>query len=105
MNENDKSKSISFGRVVLIIFAIIGAICAIAALGTVIVRYIKKKRNGYLFNFFDRDSYDIVSPEEEEKFDCIIRYELCDSDDDAPLERIAHHAIPVDEDETEESYK
>ena len=81
---------------------------ALAALITGIVlalRYIRKVRGGYLIDLFDRDEYDVISPEEEDNFEDLIRGELRPSgDDDYAVPNLRYDVVPLDDEATEDNY-
>ncbi|MCQ2353824.1 MAG: hypothetical protein MJ102_01825 [Clostridia bacterium] len=66
---------------------------------------IKHRRGGYLFDLFDRDEYDVVEPDEEERFEDIIRGELNGDDEDFSGSVICPENIPLDEEVTAENYR
>ena len=67
---------------------------------------LKKKNGGYALALFDRDEYDIVSPDEEDELESIMQGELA-ATDDAPARNphsVSAH-IPVDDEATVENYR
>ena len=84
------------------------ALIAIGAFATglcVAIRNVKKTHGGYLVDLFDRDEYDVVSPEEEDSFEDLVRSELRHSDDDdVATPRLHKDTIPVDDEASEEDY-
>ena len=101
--ENEKSKRRQTATIALI--AVFGGILLLACGAYFFVTYVKSRRSGYFFDFFDRDSYDIIDPDEEDQYESIIRGELSRHEDSAPTERINVHSIPLDDEETEDSFK
>ncbi len=101
----EKIKREKRNKALIIILVTAGIIAAIGTGFALAVNYIKKKQNGYLFNFFDRNSYDVVSPEEEESLNILMQSQLFPDSEIVTIERLAPSSIPLDEEETEENYK
>ncbi|MBR3964542.1 MAG: hypothetical protein IKJ80_03960 [Clostridia bacterium] len=88
------------------------AICVLlVGVGTLVggvlfaLRSIRKVRGGYIIDLFDRDEYDVISPEEEDNFEVLIRGELRPSgDDDCAAPKLSDDIVPVDEDTNEDNY-
>lgn len=81
------------------------AIGALAAAFASALAELKRKNGGYAIDLFDRDEYDIVSPDEEDELECIMHGELDGKSDDAE-DASAHRGehIPVDDEATVENY-
>lgn len=88
------------------------AICVLlVGVGTLIagiavaLRSIRRVRGGYIIDLFDREDYDVISPEEEDNFEELIRSELRPSgDDDCAAPKLRDDIVPIDEDATEDNY-
>lgn len=88
------------------------AICVLlVGIGTLVggvlfaLRSIRRVRGGYIIDLFDREDYDVISPEEEDNFEELIRSELRPSgDDDCAAPKLRDDIVPVDEDATEDNY-
>ncbi len=88
------------------LLVILGWITVAVAASTVavclLIRQLKKRADGYLWDIFDREDYDVISPEEEGEFESTIKQTLSKDDEDAPTVRIDE--IPLDEETTEADY-
>lgn len=85
----------------LAVSALAGLFAALAAA----VAEMRKKNGGYAVDLFDRDEYDIVSPDEESDFEGIMRGELDGKNDDAETNQapVDEH-IPIDDEATVENF-
>ncbi|MEI3057429.1 MAG: hypothetical protein V8T53_03430 [Eubacteriales bacterium] len=83
------------------VLALAGLFAALAAA----VAEMRKKNGGYAVDLFDRDEYDIVSPDEESDFEGIMRGELDGKNDDAETNQapVDEH-IPIDDEATVENF-
>ena len=97
----ERSRSAS----VTLLFSITALAALFAAFASALSE-LKKKNCGYAIDLFDRDEYDIASPDEEDELESIMQGELA-ATDDAPA-RSAHNVsahIPVDDEATIENYR
>ena len=70
------------------------------------IHEIRKRRGGYLFDFFDRDEYDVVEPDEEDGLVDMIRGELNGNEGEVADSDVIRPAdIPLDEEETADNYR
>jgi hypothetical protein len=100
-SSNDESGT---NTLVAICVLLVGVGTLIAGIA-VALRSIRKVRGGYIIDLFDRDEYDVISPEEEDNFEELIRSELRPSgDDDCAAPKLRDDIVPVDEDATEDNY-
>lgn len=66
---------------------------------------LKKKNGGYAIDLFDRDEYDIISPDEEDEFESIMQGELDGTNDDAAEPHASHgERVPVDDEATLDNF-
>lgn len=99
--EDDES---STNTLVAVCVLLVGVGTLVAGI-VVAVRSIRKIRGGYIIDLFDRDEYDVISPEEEDNFEELIRSELRPSgDDDCAAPKLRDDIVPIDEDATEDDY-
>ena len=102
---SDSDSESNTNLLVAICFLLVGVGTLVAGV-LVALRSIRKVRGGYIIDLFDRDEYDVISPEEEDNFEVLIRGELrSNDDDDCAAPKLLDDSIPVDEDATEEDYK
>ena len=85
-------------------------ISIVSVAGTVVglkylLKYLRKLKNGYLFDFFDREKYDIIENGSDEKLDSAIRGELKMNigDEEESGHRVSI-SVPLDEDATEKDF-
>ena len=85
-------------------------ISIVSVAGTVVglkylLKYLRKLKNGYLFDFFDREKYDIIENGSDEKLDSAIRGELKMNigDEEESGHRVSI-SVPRDEDATEKDF-
>ena len=103
-HENDKKSEDGTNLLVAICVLLVG-VGALVVGAFFALRSIRKIRGGYIIDLFDRDEYDVISPEEEDNFEELIRSELRPSgDDDCAAPKLRDDIVPVDEDATEDDY-
>ena len=84
--------------------AAITLLFSISALASAIAE-VKKRNGGYAIDLFDRDEYDIVSPDEEDELESIMHVELDGKNDGSASHghSVSEH-IPVDDEATVENF-
>lgn len=97
-NKNRKRIFIIFAFILLWITGIILALISV-------IKYIKHLKKGYLLDLFDRDTYDVIDPEEEVPAESIIKSELSTTDETSAPEILIINHIPLDEEASEDDYK
>lgn len=87
------------------LFFAVSALAGLFAALAAAVAEMRKKNGGYAVDLFDRDEYDIVSPDEESDFEGIMRGELDGKNDDAETNQapVDEH-IPIDDEATVENF-
>ena len=88
--------------VLLSVFAVIATVAATVGAAWAGLRELRRRRGGYLFDLFDRDNYEVVSPDEEDKYSDIINGELNREDEAVTCRRIRAEHIPLDDETTAE---
>ena len=86
--------------VLLSVFAVIATVAATVGAAWAGLRELRRRRGGYLFDLFDRDNYEVVSPDEEDKYSDIINGELNREDEAVTCRRIRAEHIPLDDETT-----
>ena len=87
------------------LFFAVSALAGLFAALAAAVAEMRKKNGGYAVDLFDRDEYDIGSPDEESDFEGIMRGELDGKNDDAETNQapVDEH-IPIDDEATVENF-
>ena len=93
-----------YSAMITLFFAVSALAGLFAALAAAVAE-MRKKNGGYAVDLFDRDEYDIVSPDEESDFEGIMRGELDGKNDDAETNQapVDEH-IPIDDEATVENF-
>lgn len=89
---------------VTLMFSVSALAALFAAMASALAE-IKKRNGGYAIDLFDRDEYDIVSPDEEDELESIMHGELAGKNDEAPTgARSVGEHVPVDDEATVENF-
>lgn len=91
-------------HIALSVLACLATVAGTVTAAWAALREIRRRRGGYLFDLFDRDNYDVVSPDEEDKYSDIIKGELNREDDGASNRKIHTARIPLDDETTAEDF-
>lgn len=89
---------------ITLLFSITALAALFAAFASALTE-IKKKNGGYAIDLFDRDEYDIVSPDEEDELESIMHGELGNDEVDSATSSTVSAHIPVDDEATVENYR
>lgn len=105
MHDREREKAIREKRYHLIstVLVCITTTAVSVAAFCVSIAAIRRRRGGYLFDLFDRDEYDLVSPDEEDEYSDIINGELNPDDEGITVRRMNRVHIPLDDETTEEN--
>ena len=89
---------------ITLLFSISALVALFTALASAIAE-VKKRNGGYAIDLFDRDEYDIVSPDEEDELESIMRGELDGKNNESASHghSVSEH-IPVDDEATVENF-
>ncbi|MDD6260898.1 MAG: hypothetical protein PUA74_07445 [Clostridiales bacterium] len=89
---------------ITLLFSISALVALFTALASAIAE-VKKRNGGYAIDLFDRDEYDIVSPDEEDELESIMHGELDGKNDESASHghSVGEH-IPVDDEATVENF-
>jgi len=101
----EKLRSKNRKRLLAIISFVLLWVSAIIIALLSVIKYIKHLKKGYLFDLFDRDTYDVIDPDEESPAESIIKSELSNTDETSAPEKLIINHIPLDEEATEDDYK
>ena len=103
---NDKIRSERRrGTLIAVLICVLSTAAAAGGLFAAI-HEIRKRRGGYLFDFFDRDEYDVVEPDEEDGLVDMIRGELNGNEGEGSDSEVIRPAdIPLDDEDTADNYR
>lgn len=87
-------------QIVLSALAVLGTVAGVFVAAWAGLKEVRRRRGGYLFDLFDRDNYDVVGADEEDKYSDIIKGELNREDDGSTVRRIRTEHVPVDDETT-----